>query len=79
MTAERTTPESLVAGTRHGVPEGRSEAMSAGTCLVFDDRILHRGMGNRSDDTRHVAYFSYLRKGHSVDTYFESQRSVHDG
>ena len=51
--------------------------MPAGSCLLFDDRILHRGLGNFSQKDRHVAYFSYGRKGHYVD-YFDSTRSVFD-
>ena len=73
-----TSPESLVKGTSHRMPESWASPMSAGSCLVFDDRILHRGLANRSATTRHVAYFLYCRKGHSTNTYFESQRSVYD-
>ena len=73
-----TSPESLVKGTPHPVPESFASPLAAGSCLVFDDRILHRGLANRSDDTRHVAYFTYRRSGYSTNTYFESQRSVHD-
>ena len=75
---EGTAPETLVRGTRTPVPESCSSAMTAGSCLVFDDRILHRGLANRTDATRHVAYFSYRRRGYSTNTYFESQRSVYD-
>ena len=39
------------------------QAMRAGDCLVFDDRILHRGLANRSDAERWVAYFSCERAG----------------
>jgi hypothetical protein len=73
-----TSPESLVKGTPHPVPESFASPLAAGSCLVFDDRILHRGLANRSDDTRHVAYFTYRRSGYSTNTYFESQGSVHD-
>lgn len=73
-----TTPESLVKETDNPVPELCATSMSAGSCLVFDDRLLHRGLANDSDSTRHVAYFSYRQKGYSENTHFESQRSVFD-
>ncbi len=73
-----TSPELLVKGTHCRVPESCVSWMAAGSCLVFDDRILHRGRVNQSDDTRHVAYFSYRRRGYIGDTHFESQRSVFD-
>ena len=73
-----TTPESLVRGTPSRVPESFADSMAAGSCLVFDDRLLHRGLANRSGIMRHVAYFSYRRKGYCVNTHFESQRSVYD-
>ena len=73
-----TSPESLVQGTGHRVPEYCASPMAAGSCLVFDDRILHRGLANRTDSTRHVAYFSYRQKGYFANTHFESQRSLFD-
>lgn len=73
-----TSPESLVKGTRSRVPESFADALAAGSCLVFDDRLLHRGLANRSDTMRHVAYFSYRKKGYCANTHFESQRSVYD-
>ena len=73
-----TSPESVVRGTQHPVPEAFSTEMPAGACLIFDDRVLHRGLSNRSDHTRHVAYFTYRRRGYSENTYFESPRSVFD-
>lgn len=36
-------------------------ALPAGTLVLFDDRILHRGGGNASSDCRYVGYFSYKR------------------
>lgn len=71
-----TSPELLVKGTQRPVPESCATSMAAGSCLVFDDRLLHRGLSNQSDATRHVAYFSYRRKGYSENTHFESQRSL---
>ena len=71
-----TSPESLVEGTEEEIPKRWSSALTAGSCLVFDDRLLHRGQANRSRDIRHVAYFSYRRAGYSSDAHFEAQRSV---
>ena len=73
-----TSPELLVKGTQCRVPESCASWMAVGSCLVFDDRILHRGLANRSDNIRHVAYFSYRRRGYFANTHFESQRSVFD-
>lgn len=74
-----TTPELLVQGTTHEAPERVVSEMPAGSCLVFDDRIMHRGLANESDETRYVAYFSYRTSGYTENTHFESQRSVFDG
>jgi|EP01043_Picozoa_sp_COSAG02_P063213 hypothetical protein len=50
----------------------------AGDCLIFDDRILHRGMPNNSNDVRWVAYFSYMRPREGMDfledTHFQHGR-----
>ncbi|MDG2459441.1 MAG: phytanoyl-CoA dioxygenase family protein, partial [Luminiphilus sp.] len=37
---EKTVPEQLVANTEQAVPEGVSSLLTAGSCLIFDDRIL---------------------------------------
>ena len=54
--------------------------MAAGDCLIFDDRILHRGLANGSQQERWVAYFSYLRPRPGLeqiaDTHFEASRSL---
>ncbi len=71
-----TSPAILVNGLHQSVPAGCTSAMSEGSCLVFDDRLLHRGLANQSDSARHVAYFSYRRKGYVGDTHFESKRSI---
>ncbi|HIG60191.1 MAG TPA: hypothetical protein EYQ22_04795 [Gammaproteobacteria bacterium] len=73
-----TSPVLLVNGACEAEPEYCSSAMSAGSGLIFDDRILHRGMANLSANTRHVAYFSYRRKGYLPYTHFESPRSIFD-
>jgi len=54
------------------------EALQAGDCLVFDDRLLHRGLGNESTAERWVAYFSYMRprEGTIIETHFEATRSL---
>ena len=75
---ETTAPAQLVAHTEQAVPETFSSALTAGSCLIFDDRILHRGRGNTSNSRRSVAYFSYRQAGYSENTHFEAQRSVHD-
>jgi hypothetical protein len=58
------------------------QAMSAGDCLIFDDRILHRGLANGSERERWVAYFSYLRPRPGMeriaDTHFEASNSLFD-
>lgn len=73
-----TSPELLTAGIHAEPPETWAEPLTAGSCLLFDDRILHRGLANRSEGIRHVAYFSYRAKGYAENTHFESQRTVFD-
>ena len=73
-----TSPGLLVDGRELHAPEAQAEPLAAGSCLVFDDRILHRGLANRSETTRYVAYFSYRKSGYYENTHFESQRSVFD-
>jgi Phytanoyl-CoA dioxygenase (PhyH) len=69
-------------GTNEAVTEPAVQAMAAGDCLIFDDRILHRGLANASPHERWVAYFSYLRPRpgleHVADTHFEASRSLFD-
>ena len=60
------------------MPESCASALARGTCVIFDDRILHRGLGNRSGEPRYVSYFSYRSKGYIGDTHFEAVRSVFD-
>ena len=74
---ETTAPEQLVAHTEEAVPGGCASALAAGSCLIFDDRILHRGLGNASNSRRSMVYFSYRRSGYSENTHFEAQRSVY--
>ena len=74
---ETTCPEQLVVGTQENLPEQISYPLSAGACLIFDDRILHRGLGNNSGSRRSIAYFSYRQSGYAENTHFESQRSIY--
>ena len=76
---ETTVPEQLVANPEQATPEGFSSALAPGSCLIFDDRILHRGLGNTSNSRRSMVYFSYRQKGYSENTHFEAQRSIYDG
>ena len=75
---ETTVPEQLVANAGQAVPEGFSSALTAGSCLIFDDRILHRGLGNASNSRRSMVYFAYRQAGYSENTHFEAQRSVYE-
>lgn len=52
--------------------------LPAGSVVVFDDRILHRGGANASDVNRYVAYFSYKRPWFIDETHFEATRSIYD-
>jgi hypothetical protein len=71
-----TSPELLVDGNEHHTPARWADGLTAGSCLVFDDRIMHRGLANHSARKRFVAYFSYRKKAYSENTHFESRRSV---
>ena len=73
-----TSPGMLVAGTGEPLPAAAAAAMPTGTWVLFDDRIMHRGLANRSAVNRYMAYFSYRRKGYAENTHFEAQRSVFD-
>ena len=75
---ETTVPEQLVANPEQAAPQGFSSALAAGSCLIFDDRILHRGLGNTSNSRRSMVYFSYRQAGYRENTHFEAQRSVYD-
>ena len=75
---ETTVPEQLVTEAEQAVPEGFSSGLGAGSCLIFDDRMLHRGLGNASDSRRSMVYFSYRQAGYRENTHFEAQRSIYD-
>ena len=74
---ETTVPEQLVTEAEQAVPEGFSSALAAGSCLIFDDRMLHRGLSNASDSRRSMVYFSYRQAGYRANTHFEAHRSVY--
>ena len=74
---ETTCPERLVVGTSHDTPANFSPALTAGSCLIFDDRILHRGLANDSNKRRSMVYFSYRQVGYRENTHFEAQRSIY--
>ena len=75
---ETTGPEQLVTEAEQAVPAGFSSRLATGSCLIFDDRMLHRGLGNASASRRSMVYFSYRQAGYRENTHFESQRSVYD-
>ena len=70
------SPAMLKTAPEQTTPVRHSRAMSAGSCLIFDDRIMHRGLANQASKTRHLAYFSYKRQGYLPYTHFESSRSL---
>jgi hypothetical protein len=79
------TPADLDRAGQHeiaGSAQPAVQAMSAGDCLIFDDRILHRGLANNSEHERWVAYFSYMRPRPGLeavaDTHFEATKSLFD-
>uniref|UniRef100_A0A0G4ICR6 PHD-type domain-containing protein n=1 Tax=Chromera velia CCMP2878 TaxID=1169474 RepID=A0A0G4ICR6_9ALVE len=62
------------ANEQRGAPE--APLLKAGDALVFDYRILHRGLGNRSGIVRPVIYLTYCRKGDwkERDANFDAKR-----
>ena len=81
----RRTALAEVADEEHsdkGVECPEVQPMAAGDCLIFDDRILHRGLANTSERERWLAYFSYVRPRPDMervaDTHFEASRSLFD-
>jgi ectoine hydroxylase-related dioxygenase (phytanoyl-CoA dioxygenase family) len=84
QSATEVTPSILRQAGQGGdaVEQSAVQAMEAGDVLIFDDRILHRGLANDSQQERWVAYFSYLRPRPGLDaiadTHFEASRSLFD-
>jgi ectoine hydroxylase-related dioxygenase (phytanoyl-CoA dioxygenase family) len=78
QTAREITPADILGNPGYEAP--LPEPMAAGDVLFFDDRLLHRGLGNSSASERWVAYFAYLRPRPGLekvaDTHFEASRSL---
>lgn len=68
----RNSPESIGAASSRSA----SLAMSKGSALLFDDRILHRGLANKSSKKRILGYFSYRRSDFEPSTHFEAARNL---
>lgn len=73
-----TTPEYLAQASQQPIPRTHTQRMESGSSIVFDDRVLHRGGANSSDQQRTYAYFSYCKKSYTENTHFEATRSVND-
>ncbi len=80
QTAAELTPADIMGDPSREAP--LPEPMAAGDVLFFDDRLLHRGLGNTSTSERWIAYFAYLRPRPGLeavaDTHFEATRSLFD-
>ncbi len=78
QTSREITPADILGDPGYEAPV--PEPMAAGDVLIFDDRLLHRGLGNSSASERWVAYFAYLRprpgQEKVADTHFEASRSL---
>ena len=71
-----TTPSTLLSAANDDELDCWSGGLTAGSCLIFDDRVLHRGLENQTDSSRYVAYYSYRKSGYTENTHFEAARSV---
>ncbi len=60
------------------MPESFVTEFPAGAFVAFDDRVMHRGLANRSGEKRYMGYFSYRKKGYAENTHFEASRSLFD-
>jgi ectoine hydroxylase-related dioxygenase (phytanoyl-CoA dioxygenase family) len=78
QTSREITPADILGDPGYEAP--LPEPMAAGEVLFFDDRLLHRGLGNSSTAERWIAYFAYLRPRPGLDavadTHFEASRSL---
>ena len=78
QTSREITPADILGDPGYEAP--LPEPMAAGEVLFFDDRLLHRGLGNSSTAERWIAYFAYLRPRPGLeavaDTHFEATRSI---
>jgi len=68
---DENSPE-LIGSTAEGV----KALMPAGSALIFDDRVLHRGGANASNSNRDVAFFSFRRQNFATTEYYEATRSL---
>ena len=52
--------------------------LSAGSVLIFDDRVLHRGGANVAESARDLAFFTFCRPQHvpNIQSYYEATRSI---
>ncbi len=73
---ESTSPASLVDEADGPMPESFVTGFPAGAFVAFDDRVMHRGLANRSGEKRYMGYFSYRKKGYAENTHFEASRSL---
>lgn len=78
QTTREITPADILGDPGYEAP--LPDPMRAGDVQFFDDRLLHRGLGNDSDAERWIAYFAYLRPRPGLDavadTHFEATRSL---
>ena len=70
------TPAKLTESREESPSECFCTPLSQGSALIFDDRMLHRGLANNSQKTRWVAYFSYRQPNYVGTTHFEATRSL---
>lgn len=71
-----TSPDLLVDATSENSPGTVATKFPAGAFVAFDDRVMHRGLANRSAEKRYMGYFSYRKKGYAENTHFEAERSI---
>jgi ectoine hydroxylase-related dioxygenase (phytanoyl-CoA dioxygenase family) len=57
-------PTEIIVGSHRGVNTGKKLSVcgKAGSAIILDGRILHRGLANLSDNTRHMLYIVYCKK-----------------
>lgn len=72
--SEQNNPENIGAGDISTF----CKALPAGSVLIFDDRILHRGRANLHSLARYVGYLSYRRSWFEPYTHFEATRSLYE-
>ena len=82
QTAKEVTPEMLCEFFCETQLNRRvANPLEAGDVLIFDDRILHRGLANKTGRWRWIGYFGYRRPRdmeNVADTHFEARRSLWD-